>query len=104
MPPVRESGSRHFMSNPHPGDKCSNATAAMHTFIALPPRRAANKRAASRAWREAEAKSLGLGRGVLCGLLAIGHEFLAFLAVYALGIGFLRAFERSRGSGFLDLL
>src|SRR5258708_6134002 len=35
------------------------------------------------------------------GLLAFGHELLAFLAMKALAIGFLRAFERGRGTRLL---
>src|SRR6185369_16113906 len=38
------------------------------------------------------------------GLLALGAEFPAFLAVKSLGIGFLRAFERGGGARFLGLL
>src|ERR1700716_3935049 len=38
------------------------------------------------------------------GLLAFGHEILSFLAVDALGIGFLRAFERCCGPRLLGLL
>ena len=38
---------------------------------------------------------------VLGGLLALGPEFLALLAMQSLGVGFLGAFERFRGCGLL---
>src|ERR1700687_4912499 len=51
-----------------------------------------------------QALGLRLGGGVLCRLFAFGHELLALLAVDALGIGFLRAFERCLGPRLLGLL
>src|SRR5205823_4617278 len=38
------------------------------------------------------------------GLLAVGAEFLALLAMKSLGVGFLRAFERGGGARLLGLL
>src|SRR5437016_8245847 len=97
MPPLskQEIETRRLMANPWVGDKCANADAAMRMSRLFDPPRGGSNRS------DHFALSLCLGGR---SLLAIGAEFLALLAVQPLGVGFLRAFERSRGARLFGLL
>src|SRR5665213_697906 len=60
--------------------------------------------APARWWNMTKPLRLRLGGGVLAGLLALGHELLALLAMEALGVGILGALHRRRAARLLGLL
>ena len=84
------------MANPKPRDKCAKATAAMRLEKTLPR---GNQIGGKRPPRSAEGEG---GQGSINrigsllfrgGLLALGAELLALLAVKSLGVGLLGTFQ-----------
>ena len=77
--------------------RCSNARSRRRWSAGVMATQGATGRSSGRS-------SAGQLRLVGGGLLALGAEFLALLAVESLGVGFLRAFERGGGARLLGLL